>query len=1313
MDIPVAASPELPKTTPLSKFASARKTVVWSPLPELHKPSVDSSPSRLTVQTPSRSILKTTAARVLDYSTNITALPTPNANQTPFLVMLESFTRALAGEDRVQKLDAYQTFSHTLRGYESIPDLPALIAKLPTLAKCIRRDIITQDENGNVDFQLTSYALKAVAFMLWHSEIANAFSPIDASFFITNSLNVLSGDKVSKQTANLHLWLLGSQKLPPNIITPVIADQIMTAALNIRIQSVSTAQERLAVLSRLLNQSPSVVSARANDFLIVIIGGMLDATSMVRAKALSCAIEVVKTLGRDKAVSRATASFMKRVAQDGRSMLEIVIQRCQEIMAEEKNGVFVAEAWGVILLLRGDAPKWDKINDYLKVIQPCFNHVGAATKIAAQSAWVKLIHAFGMDGLASSQRRIALICQPIKLVLNGRNGPQVKQAAVNTTCALLYAALRPNADANQVTVVWDQIVNHLVCPEMLAHEQTCATACKILVSLLDPEPTKAWREDRLLEGEVDPAELPRFEPKWIRNNSKKVAEVVDKVLQTVKAAKPGDQWVPGPEDGQKIGVLTQSAMSVFIAFARALGAAGRKEILISAETMESVATLMWLLERVWTSDDYQSSVIPEGEQAIASNTRVQRFILLATASVLSLGPKTFTDKVLSFTEGAFPAPAPTPSMRPGATNDVGAGSGPMSRSPFKHLVLFFLQPPVSIQPNEVSAAALRVLLDIVSTAQGSPRKALTMLGSLLDLFDMSRDRREAECYAWIAIASAMDIILSREEPVKVLMSPSARLLDDSQNGVEYQSVMRVLEWAVHYGESFCVDTWSRLCIVFRDLVTKEHNEMAAAATVTVPLADALLHDSTLPNETLLEYAQVMLVHARFITPTAASMDVSGTGLLKALIKKNAPKVQESLVNLAAGVLSRLSSFADKVPPDALLRRTAAFVHSFPREHAIAFLEALQPGIEHWVTDAADKAGAAKDNLDSLNMLWGAVMEAISSAPSHDSQTLSKVSRFFHMGFKSANPLIKKVALETWVKTYDGQEGLQYPEDLIQIVKEVLGNSSLQAPHDPSSTADNAANEQIEEVVKEGNVEEMEEVVVERVVVEHVVVESQDGAMVDAPPVEDVPTTTSNEMEQSIQQPVLQLLQQIDSSPAQPSLTSKSALKRKRKRMAALAAVQEKQNGNDSVDDSAGEQPKVVSGLKPRLDAEPMSDDFSDQNSPSRLRSKRRRTTDLRKQAASSAPQSSGGVSSAYVDGDGSETDEIPVDPVVPETEIAEPVPVPEDGIVADSVLEQFQATITNMEENIQNMNQEGVYKLEGMLVSLQQKLWQRRRDFIG
>ncbi|ODQ51187.1 hypothetical protein SAICODRAFT_72794 [Saitoella complicata NRRL Y-17804] len=1303
-DIPVAASPELPKTTPLSKFASARKTVVWSPLPELHKPSVDSSPSRLTVQTPSRSILKTTAARVLDYSTNITASPTPNASQTPFVVMLESFTQALAGEDRVQKLDAYQTFSYTLRGYESIPDLPALIAKLPTLAKCIRRDITAQDENGNVDFQLTSYALKAVAFMLWHSEIANAFSPIDASFFITNSLNVLSGDKVSKQTANLHLWLLGSQKLPPNIITPVIADQIMTAALNIRIQSVSTAQERLAVLSRLLNQSPSVVSARANDFLIVIIGGMLDATSMVRAKALSCAIEVVKTLGRDKAVSRATASFMKRVAQDGRSMLEIVIQRCQEIMAEEKNGVFVAEAWGVILLLRGDAPKWDKINDYLKVIQPCFNHVGAATKIAAQSAWVKLIHAFGMDGLASSQRRIALICQPIKLVLSGRNGPQVKQAAVNTTCALLYAALRPNADAEQMTAVWDQIVNPLVCPEMLVHEQTCATACKILVSLLDPEPTKTWREDRLLEGEVDPAELPRFEPKWIRNNSRKVAEVVDKVLQTVKVAKPGDQWVPGPVDGQNIGVLTQSAMSVFIAFAKALGAAGRKEILVSAETMESVATLMWLLERVWTSDDYQSSVIPEGEQAIASNTRVQRFILLATASVQSLGTKTFTDKVLSFTEGAFPAPAPTPSMHPGATNNVGADSGSMTRSPFKHLVLFFLRPPVNMQPNEVSAAALRVLLDIISTAQGSPRKALTLLGSLLDLFDMSRDRREAECYAWIAITSAMDIILSREEPVKGTMSPSARVLDDSQNGVEYQSVMRVLEWAVHYGEPVCVDTWSRLCVVFRDQLTKEHNEMAAAAAITVPLTDALLHDSKLPNETLLEYAEVMLVHARFITPTAASMDVSGTGLLKALIKKNAPKVQESLVNLAAGVLSRHSSFADKVPSDTLLKRTAAFVHAFPREHAIAFLEALQPGIEHWVN------GAAKDNMDLLNMLWGAVMEAISSAPAHDSQTLSRVSRFFQMGFRSANPLIKKVALETWVKTYDGQEGLQYPEDLVQTFKEVLENSSLQAPHDPSSTADNAAKEQIEEVVKEGNAEEIEEVVVKRVVVEHVV-ESQDEAMVDAPPVEDTLTTTSNELEQGVQPSVLQLLQQIDSSPAQPSSASKSALKRKRKRMAALAAVQEKQSGNDSVDDSATEQPRVVPVLKPRLDAEPMSDDFSEQNSPSRLRSKRRRTTDLRKQAASSAPQTSGSVSRASVDGDGSKTDRIPVDPAVPGTEIAERVP--EDDTVADSILEQFQATITNMEENVQHLDQEGIYKLEGMLVSLQQKLWQRRRDFIG
>lgn len=787
-DSPVDSATEFTHETPSREISppssssdsvadKPKKRVGWSPWTKYHKPD---SPLALT---PIRSSIdpKSLKSILKPYNSPIPLCDDSSPFDRPlgahayatFPSMLESIIQALDSAERAKKLDAYITFSNTLKAYDNIPDLGLLEAKLSSLCGFIKRDLDAKlEESGNADSQLIQQAIKLLTIFAWTPQLAEAMDDGTGSWFLQIAIQRIEDTRTPKLIVNHLLHFLAQQRFPIRILTSEKSNHVISAleTLDQRVTGKSITKERIDIYYKLLFQAKQTMLMRVNDWMDNLFGGLLSGVKEVRNRALSCVAEIPRTLGNEKSIARCLSNIFSRDVGNGKRMFELIKERL-ELFIKEGEGVFVARMWGVVLLLiRVTAEQWEFFTHWLRIIEGCFNVSDKDVKVEAQVAWQKLIYAMNI-GPNTTRKLLELLCKPLGQYLDPKNAlsntKRPRMAAMVNISVLLYYGFRPNAPSKQLSEIWDVVIVGVVEKLALSSKDEVNGGCNILSAIFDCSVQKPWLEDRVLRPPtMSPAELPRLDPKWVRTNIAFVLKTVEVALRRAPWKSEGDETSPKVLWSRVVGTLAD---------------AGSKEIKISGELMEAVAHMFNFFHRVW---NIGPAALDE-PSGLTSESFIKKFSFLVTEALAALGTFPFTEKQLAYDEESKFLPAPTPTHKYSSGN-----SSTTLHPPVLHMLLLFLHPVDAVPQDREYYESLKIILEKCCSSQDSRRKKLALLASCTNLLAF-KDASTLDLGVWQMLADLVRDSLPTPLRERALSSPSPI-------GAEFRDAVKILEWGCRY-----------------------------------------------------------------------------------------------------------------------------------------------------------------------------------------------------------------------------------------------------------------------------------------------------------------------------------------------------------------------------------------------------------------------------------------------------------------------------------------------------------------------------------
>lgn len=654
--------------------------------------------------------------------------------------------------------------------------MKAIKNKMPLLSSFIRRDLgarLPNSTNNSGDSQLIQQAIKLLTIFVWLPELAESIDDDDAVFFIQHAIQVLKDPQSPKVVVTYFLAFLGQQKFPPKIMTPERASGIIQTLKDIenRVVGNTVLTERIGIYQRLLSQARPVMVVRTWDWMEHVLSAVLSNANNkdLRMKALNCMTEAARTIGSEKTVARSLTSLLNREDNDGVKLFERVTERLS-LFIKNGEGVHVTQVWGlVVLLLRGRHPVslWEHFTPWLNVIQQCFNSSTVAIKVAANAAWSKLIYVLHC-GPEIIRKDMDLLTRPLARYLDpqyaGTNSKGTRQAALSNVCAFIYYNIRPNASIKQISLAWDVIIVGLIERLVLSGKHEVEDACRILAALFDGSHQRPWNESRGLDKEAIKAdEILRIDPKWVRSNSALV-------LKTLETAIRKSPW---EGDDCAIKLLWRK-------FTKCLADASMKEIKVSAETMEAIAHIFNMLQKLWKEGP--SAFVNISNKSSDGSVEIITFLIITAFE--SIGTVCFTEKQLSYDDHNEFNAISTPSNRYSSGGSYSAVFHP----PIVHLFQLFLKPFNGAELSEQYFGSAKSILENCLNAQDSRRKRLALLSACSTVLPQ-RGTSIVDKQAWSILA------ILTESALLVKEKPHSSPIPVSW---EFKDVLKILQWGCRY-----------------------------------------------------------------------------------------------------------------------------------------------------------------------------------------------------------------------------------------------------------------------------------------------------------------------------------------------------------------------------------------------------------------------------------------------------------------------------------------------------------------------------------
>lgn len=881
-----------------------------------------------------------------------------------FAIMLESVVKQLAGSDRNSRIDAYVTLNGVLKAAGNIPDSNALKAKLGLITQFIQRDISAKTASGSFDTVIVNHALTLLASLLWKHEIAECFNTEFCTEMIEHAIAAFEGSSYSKDVVKVLLFVIGQQSFSSRVMTTERAGRLLAALQDIerRFRGRSIVLGRITIYRKLLKQARQSLLINTG-WIECLFSDLISGINEIRSEAVAFGLEAAFQLGTEKQASRAVMDVFDNKSDNETRYIDHYTKRLGSMVRRKQDGSTVPQIWSIVVLFFRCRPhqleQWAYIKSWLHVIQECFNYNDHDVKRQANLAWNRFVFSVRPDE-NTTPSMIKMLCQPLSGQLKrktvGKHAEEARQATIGSLTNLLYYAFRPNASSAQIDLYWDEYVVQLIGNMLILRnsvhtelaKENFRQACSILQALFDTSTPRPWIENRICEATPIPAQnIPGIDPRWIRRNGQRVFRVLAALLETC-------YW--------EIANVGSPIFAVWQTFVSSIALAGAKEVIVSKDTMTTVAYSLNMLCELWHKGLGGLKAANNGDSA----QFLKSFSKLVVTLVNSIGILPFTDKLLAISQDETFSLVTTPSSHHNPSKVLGD-----VKCPLYHLVLLVAQPATDLDCDGNYTLMITEILrpffeSGISRSKWSRIEQAREISHLVGTFPSS----PAGIAIWQVVAKfAVGIIASTEKN-----SSSSSGSHDRPLGVEYRHVVRILEVGIRLSPTEPLKAWHALFDAIASQITLEAGDGGRAISLIDPLAEVLLSVlAETPNVTGLPFCVLLLDSASYPrerqTLDAARRRIWGTGNV---VQKSASFDPYShLYNYVNQCLLYLykSLASDAIAPcTAFLSATADLLQRCPTIHLSNVLLNLQKGISPWIQD---------EGLKLKSQLMSALFEPVS------------------------------------------------------------------------------------------------------------------------------------------------------------------------------------------------------------------------------------------------------------------------------------------------------------------------------------------------
>ncbi|KAK2777829.1 hypothetical protein FQN53_002053 [Emmonsiellopsis sp. PD_33] len=1021
--------------------SSASKKVNFSPLPTAF--ATPNSKLRTPLRTllpsnqcrPSKSILKTCSSPAAPLSDDV--LPSPVENLP---AMLESISHQLAGESRTSRADAYKQLVGALTAYRNLPDENALADKIESISGYIRRDICEVAGTYNpLDIKVVRQALKLLILFIFNPNLSLRLSDDLRVFIIDHSIASLQNPNTPKVIVTEYLRVLAVQNFSPKIVTSSRIAHLLSALNDIttRIEGKAVVAHRLEIYERLLYLPQAAMASQADLWMDHLVTALHHNVKEIRTKAIHFGKLVAVKFGPNAPISAQLRKVLDIETGDNSKFVLELCRRLTAMISNSESSPHVPQIWSVVILLlrnkRWAIDQWDHLKEWLLVIQKCFNCSDLTTKSQALVAWDLLVYSLPL-GEATSNDIVKLLFRPIHSQLERKKSdkqtPLLNQA-FSTYHKLLYYAFRPSTSHARLELFWTAYMKAAFSENLNSDPTNNRRLCQVLASLLwNPQP-KVWDENKIKINKVtviSAEDLPRLDCKWVRSRLSVILPLFESLFRM-------STW--SDENVQE-----SSIAIAWLHLSKALADASSKEITPSSESMQAIASILGILQRVWKTEPESLNATGPGANEAFHN----RFHFLLKTSVSCIGSTPFTDKLLLKTSQETFQTSHTP------THHRRTLDGNI-KPPIFHLFDLIV---ISSHPG-LDPAYFRLIQSVIEIGVQARTSRSSQLETLRQFSDICIGKRKKPWvfrvadftilrHAWRSIAT-----LAKECLTGYPVETAPRHREDSPSH-DYENVIAVL--AAGSGFSQVYPEWSQLLDSFRSVVMSERGEIALAAIPDMLAELALLQ----PFGPSLYCCAALLDLAVFIpTPDQPPPSLHPSANKPPLMHRRTqqPPSHDNLAELAKQVLEQTYEDLRHIEPVQVVKlcdSMAKFCDRCPSKIGPRFLEKTQGSLGLWLADRSafltSRNQIDKSVLASAQSLIRSTANLLQQSSNTHPTLLQQLSILVTSGLESRHKSTVNIFIKLWNNSFGTLLTLEYPENVERALRRLKPFVHLLLPNFP-------------------------------------------------------------------------------------------------------------------------------------------------------------------------------------------------------------------------------------------------------------------------
>ncbi|KAE8147969.1 Rap1-interacting factor 1 N terminal-domain-containing protein [Aspergillus avenaceus] len=964
---------------------------------------------------PTKSILKPTNSPVPINSRN-------DNSSTPetLAMLLDSIAKQLNGDSVTTRLDGYMQLFRSLRVYDGLPGEPAEIAdKLGLVTQSIQQDLTRDPENGGpLATNLVIQALKLCAALVYQGDLTAQLSDDFKIFLVEQSITSLQDAKVSKSVASHYMSVMSQQSFGPKIMNNNRHARLLIALHDItsRLNGTAIVSQGLSVYQRVLLQNKSLFVSRTPLWTKHLIFGLLHHIKEVRLQAITLALKISSLVGPNPIVSTHIRDTFDMTIARGRKMATEISERMTRLTTNDESSEQVPQIWSaMILLLRNkklNVDQWEHLKEFSLPLNRCFNCSNLRTRDQAIVAWNRFVRVIGPSE-ATNPAVFKMLIRAILSQLERRSqnklGSQPNQLVLCSYYNLLYFAFRPSASYSQLDISWAEYIAAPSSNLFVSVPELSDRLAHVLSNMLWSTQGKVWSEEKTAENNsLAPEELPLLDCRWVRSRVMAVLDVFENILKS-------SAWSGNIEKS--------SIAAAWTSLSRALSYASSKEITPSSESMQAVAHVLGLLQRLWRAGP--SSMNAAGDRSV--DRFFDQFRFLSMTMISSLGSIPFTEKLLLKTaDGRFQAHnTSTPTHRFSGTNDN-------LDSPILHLLRLMSELPGKLEPTDSYLRLVNDTLGAACKGRLSRGPRLELLRQCADLFpgvaEYSLATHNSVQMVWRATAQLAS------DSLRSYPSESARERDGSVSR-DYENTAKILTAGFKFSD--VNNEWTQLLDAFVRVVKVEKGDQEIAALIVEPLSENMM---TFKAQATYNAAASLFKHSlpmAYCQHSAWGSNGSPT-LPTRLIELVNHILRESYVSFDPTVTNGFADFLESL---------TSFLGSGMLSFRTAILDMVQQSLVLLLKDNARKLylenGVESRVLTAYRALSSAVLNILQNCLPHDAVCLQKFESIFCAGLESSHISVAKRFLDFWNSTFAHQRSIPCIESISRAIQQLESQFKLQ------------------------------------------------------------------------------------------------------------------------------------------------------------------------------------------------------------------------------------------------------------------------------